>query len=120
MSNENLSKLSAFFRFCSSDFATRRIFAEQVAKSPNFFRLFSCQKSKGAVTQTVLPRTFALPLQKLLWFLLTKTANFHVSGAETAAPAFIKSFYRVGLSRRVSVDNSYFQNSHTNPLTDFG
>src|SRR5215203_6450469 len=43
---ENLSKLSAFFRFCSECFAARRIFAERApAKPPNFFRLFSCQIS---------------------------------------------------------------------------
>ena len=62
----NLSKLSAFFRFCLGYFASRRIFAHKASKTRQTFFGYSIVKyhknAKGAVTFKFSLEKLALPL----------------------------------------------------------
>lgn len=111
-----------FFVFCPGNLTLRRIFAHRKQNSRTFFGYSVVKyrkKQKGAATFKSLSRTFASPLLKQFWIYFTNPLNFRVSGAETNRSRFSKSFWSCGLNRRVSADNSDYQNPHTIRPTDF-
>jgi hypothetical protein len=77
------------------------------------------KKQKGAATFKSLSRTRPSPLLKQFWIYFTNPLNFRVSGAETNRSRFSKILFPDGLNRRVSADNSDYQNPHTIRPTDF-
>lgn len=89
----NLSKLSAFFRFCPERYAlSPHLRQAKVQNLRTCFRLFNCQissKTKEAATFPVLQENFRVTAPKTILGSFNPLI-FRVSGAETnAAPAFL-------------------------------
>ena len=119
----NLSKLSAFFRFCSERFArSPHLRRAKRAKPPNCFRLFSCQiSSKNAKERRLfqfLQENFRVTAPKTI-FEFNNSLIFKFRERKRRRSRFSKSFFRGDLSRRRSVDNLNFQNWHILLPTDF-
>ena len=112
-----------FFVFCSDNLTFRGIFARRKVKISELFsviQLSNISKSKRAATFPRLFRElFASPLLKQFWIYQINPLNFYVSGAETCRSRFSKIPLPDGLSRRVSVDISDYQNPHRHRTIDF-
>jgi hypothetical protein len=104
------------FLFLFESLARRCIFAHRAKTSKliSVIQLSNILKTKRSGNFKVSQEKLALTAPKTISSsFLENSLNFYVSGAETNRSRFSKLFSPCGLSRRVSFDNSHYQNRHT-------